>query len=237
MRKRTILATLVASLLIIAVPEGIAAQEKTQSYIDINSTITREVTPDEIYLSITIRESDYKGKITLEEMQEAMIGALKTNRIDIPECLTLNYMGSNIGYTSFLKKIKLKSEATYTLRLYDVTIMQKVIAALEERQISNISLSSVKYTKEQELKRELAVEAVQQAQTDARVVAGAIGQEIGKAMTINYWMNGGAVQPRIYKSRANAMDMAVEESMPTETTFGIGKITYTLNANVRFELK
>ena len=50
-------------------------------------------------------------------MQEAMIGALKTNHIDIQECLTLNYMGSEIGYKTFSKSIKSQTEATYMLKL------------------------------------------------------------------------------------------------------------------------
>lgn len=215
------------------------AQNITQPYIDINSTATREVTPDEIYLRITIKESDYKGKKSLEEMQEAMLGALKINRIDIPECLTLNYMGSDVSYKMFSKNINTRTEATYTLKLHDVATMQNVISALEERQISNIDLIRTKFTKEKELKSELSIEAMQQAQAEARTLAGAIGQEIGKALSINYWMNSNDSQPRLYKARAN---MVMDESAfagagQQAPTFGIGKITYSLNVNVKFELK
>jgi uncharacterized protein YggE len=85
----------------------------------------------------------------------------------------------------------------------------------------------------------MAVEAMQQAQAEARVLAGAIGQEIGKAMKIDSYMNNsGASQPRIYKSRNADMDYAVmNESMVVDSQFSIGKITYTFNVNVRFELK
>ena len=225
--------------LLAILPITAKAQNITQPYIDISSTATREVTPDEIYLRITIKESDYKGKKSLEEMQEAMLGALKINRIDIPECLTLNYMGSDVSYKMFSKNINTRTEATYTLKLHDVATMQNVISALEERQISNIDLVKTKFTKEKELKHELAIEAMQQAQAEARTLAGAIGQEIGKALSINYWMNSNDSQPRLYKARANmVMDesaVAVEEQQAP--TFGIGKITYSLNVNVKFELK
>lgn len=213
------------------------AQNITQPYIDINSTATREVTPDEIYLRITIKESDYKGKKSLEEMQEAMLGALKINHIDIPECLTLNYMGSDVSYKMFSKNINTRTEATYTLKLHDVATMQNVISALEERQISNIDLVKTKFTKEKELKHELSIEAMQQAQAEARTLAGAIGQEIGKALSINYWMNSNDSQPRLYKSRANMVMAAVAVEEQQAPTFGIGKITYSLNVNVKFELK
>lgn len=239
MKRSTILTAVTTMFLLAILPITAKAQNITQPYIDISSTATREVTPNEIYLRITIKESDYKGKKSLEEMQEAMLGALKINRIDIPECLTLNYMGSDVSYKMFSKNINTRTEATYTLKLNDVATMQNLISALEERQISNIDLVKTKFTKEKELKHELAIEAMQQAQAEARTLAGAIGQEIGKALSINYWMNSNDSQPRLYKARANMVmdESAVAGEGQQAPTFGIGKITYSLNVNVKFELK
>lgn len=237
MRKSTIITAFVAMLLIMATAGSARAQE--QAAVNINTTVEREVTPDELYLRITIKESDYKGKKSLEEMQEAMIGALKACRIDVPECLSLNYMGSEVGYKLFSSKIKPKTEATYTLKLYDVVIMQQVIAALEKRQISNIALDRVNFTKEKELKKEMAVEAMQQAQSEAKTLAMAIGQDIGKAISINTWMNKGQIQPRLYRTAkyADSNEAAVVEESAGATPFGIGKITYSFTVNARFELK
>jgi uncharacterized protein YggE len=238
MKNFGISAAIMTAMLFMSAPVESLAQALSDPYIDMSTTVKREVTPNEIYLRITISESDYKGRKTLEQMQEAMIGALKINRIDIPECLTISYMGSDISYKLFSKSIKPKSEATYMLKLNDVATMQRVISSLEEREISNIELARLKFTKENELKTEMAIEAMQQAQAEAKVLAGAIGQEIGKAMSINSWMNGGETQPRLYKSRAN-MAMMDGAASPADNApeFGISKITYTFNVNVRFELK
>jgi uncharacterized protein YggE len=172
-------------------------------------------------------------------MQKEMLEALKANNINIAENLTLNYMGSEVSYKTFSKKIKPKTEATYMLRLNDAATMQQVIASLEEKQISNIMLDRTKYTKEKELKNEMATEAMLQAQSEANVLAGAIGQGVGKAISINSYMNGGQSQPRLYKSRANASyDTVVsEESADAMPVLNIGKITYSFTVNVRFELK
>lgn len=239
MKRRFITLAIVAFTLSIVAPFTTCAQQEVQPYIDMSTTIEREVTPDELYLKIVICESDYKGKKNLEEMQEAMLGALKENRIDIPECLTMNYMGSDISYTAFSKKIKPKTEATYMLKLRDAATMQQVIASLEKRQISNIELAQVKFTKEKELKNEMAVEAMQQAQAEARVLAGAIGQEIGKAICINSFLNSGQAQPRLYKSRANSTfhTVMVKDEASPAPIISIGKITYNFNVSVRFELK
>ena len=224
--------------MLFAAPTDSTAQTTTEAYIDINTTVEREVAPNELYLQISISEKDYKGKKSLEEMQEAMIGALKINRIDIPECLTLNYMGSEVGYKAFSKSIKSQTEATYMLRLNDVATMQSVIASLEERQISDIELVRTRFTGEKELKAEMGIEAMRLAKEEAQMLAGAIGQEAGKALTISYWMNSGQTQPRLYKARmANAVEDAAVEHPVGEPMISIGKNTYRFTVNVRFELK
>lgn len=237
MKKKIILTTIAATLLAFATPAESQAQTMPEPYIDISTTVEREVTPNELYLQITISEKDYKGKKTLEEMQQAMIGALKVCRIDITNCLTLNYMGSEISYKSFSKSIKPKTEATYILKLDDATSMQNVIAELEKRQISDIELTRTKYTKENELKTEMSVEAMKLAKSEAQTLARAIGQEAGKAITISYWMNGGQPQPRMYKSRNYVAEDAAVENSVVEPIINIGKATYRLTVNVRFELK
>lgn len=238
MKKRTFITAILSVLLFIPVA-GALAQNSTQPAIEMSTTVKREVTPDEIFLHISIKESDYRGRKTLEEMQQAMIGALMENRIDVPECLSLNYMGSEISYRTFSRNVTPRSEATYTLKLYDAGIMQAVIASLEERQISNIELYRTAYTKENELKSEMATEAMLQAQAEARTLASAIGQDIGKAISINSWMSGGqATQPRMYRSVVNTdAEVAVEEQGTPDPQFNIGKLTYSFTVNVKFELK
>ena len=236
--RKTMTAAFATIMLFLTMPTKSTAQTATQPYIDINATVEREVTPNELYLQITISEKDYKGKKTLEEMQEAMIGALKINRIDIPECLTLSYMGSEISYKAFSKNMIAKTEATYLLKLNDATTMQNVIASLEERQISDIELVRTKYTGEKELKAEMGVEAMQQAKAEAQILAGAIEQEIGKAINISYWMSSGESQPRLYKSQARSMtEEAIADNSVMQPVISIGKNTYRFTVNVRFELK
>lgn len=236
--KKFLTTAFAAMTLILAIPTESYAQTNTQPYIDIKTTVEREVTPDELYLQINISEKEYKGKKTLEEMQETMLGVLKTNHIDIQECLTISYMGSEISYKTFSKNMKPKSEATYLLKLNDAATMQNVIVSLEEHQISDIELISTKYTKEKELKAEMGVEAMQTAKAEAQILAGAIEQEVGKAISISYWMNTGQSQPRLYKSRAYALEeVSLVDNSVIEPAISIGKNTYSFTVNVRFELK
>ena len=58
---------------------SVAAQNNLPQvpYIEINASAQRKVTPDEIYLTITIKESDYKGKKTLQQMHNTCSGCIR----------------------------------------------------------------------------------------------------------------------------------------------------------------
>lgn len=220
------------------VPFTVFAQNELPN-IDMQAEAQREVTPDELYLSITIKESDYKGKKTLQQQQDAMIGVLKANRIDVPECLTLDFMGSSVDYKTFSKRVAPRTQASYTLKLSDTGIMQKIIYELEEKEITNIQLAKTKFTKEEELITELGIEAMQKAQKQAVAYAGAVGQSIGKAIRVSSWNSSSSPQPRMYKSRNS---ITIEESAADTAgglpeSISISKLTYTVHVNVKFELK
>lgn len=231
-------AIIIVALMLI-VPLTTSAQSEVPN-IDMQAEAQREVTPDELYLSITIKESDYKGKKTLQQQQDAMVSVLKANKIDISEALTLDYMGSTLDYKTFSKRVAPRSNASYMLKLSDATIMQKIIYELEEKEITNIQLAKTRFTKEEQLITELGIEAMQKAQRQATAYAGAVGQSIGKAIRVSSWNTNSSPQPRIYKSR-NAIlgEVSLEDSagsLPQES-IAIGKLTYTVHVNVKFELK
>ena len=215
-----------------------AQVDKTPS-VDIQATAQREVMPDELTLSITIKENDYKGKTTLEEKQKELIHVLKANKIDYEEALTIKEMGSAVKFKVFAKNPTPRSEATYLLKLHDATTMQTVVRQLEEQHISNIDLIQTRYTKADELKVELGVEAIKKAKQEATALAEAIGQHIGSAISINSWMSNSNPRPQIYKMAA-ARNMAFDSAEAGEAPMpapAISGIMYKVNVSAKFELK
>lgn len=211
----------------------------TIPYIEVRASAARKVTPDELYLKITIKESDYKGKKNLREMQSIMVDILKKNGVNVDEDLTVLSMGSSVKLKTFSSKIKTLTEAVYVLKLTNADIMQNVIADLEKGDISNIILAETKYSKIKELESELSVEAVKQAKQRALDLVAAIGQEIGKAIYINSWSMNEIVSPRNYKMTAGRS--VVEESEDgagfSSVPLTITDNEYSVDVNVRFELK
>ena len=236
---------MLAAVLFMAATLSLSAQE---SVIDINkapnvsvqAVARREVVPDELRLGITIRESDYKQKHTLEEKQKDLIDVLKRLGINYEEELFITQTGSSVRYKFLSRTMKPRSRADYQLILHDAATMQRVVKELEKAEISNISLMDTRYTKVDELKNELNLEAIKKAQAEARILAQGVNQEIGKALVISSWMQQPTGRPR-FNSRA--LVFQAEESVQSngqdsgEETPSINKLTYTVNVSVRFELK
>jgi len=207
-------------------------------YIEVRASATRKVTPDEIYLKITIKESDYKDKRSLQQLQTNMVKVLEKQGIDVDKDLTVQSMGSSLKLKTFLSKVKTRTEAVYILKLNSAEAMQNVISALEEQEISNIVLAETKYSKRDALESELGVEAIKKAQQRAAELVAAIGQEIGKAIYVNSWSMNEVVSPRNYKAMA-ARGVVMEEAADAVSvpTLSIAENEYSVDVNVRFEIK
>ena len=233
---------IVGSLMVAAFfcsPSVSNAQVDKTPTVDIQASAQREVMPDELTLSITIKENDYKGKTTLEEKQRELINVLKRNKINYEETLTIREMGSAVKFKVFAKNPSARSEATYLLKLHDATTMQTIVRQLEEQHISNIDLIQTRYTKADELKLELGAEAVKKAQIEAKTLAEAIGQHIGSAISINSWMSNSNPRPQYYKMAA-ARNMAFDAAEAGGTDLpapAISGIMYKVNVSAKFILK
>ena len=230
--KRNIIAAIAAFALLIPA----IAQNDNHPYIMQNSTCEQKVTPDELYVSITINEKENKGKKSVELLQKEMIQALESLGINVEKNLTLNYMGSEISYTTFRRNVTPRTSATYILKIGNAETMQKVINKLEAQGITNIELARTNYSKEDEIYNELATEAMKKAKQQATTLAEAIGQSIGPAISItSNKYSGGNAMPRMYKTR-NAMLESADLAPAEEPEIEIGKITFTVNVNVKFLL-
>ena len=96
-------------------PLKATAQQSNQPSIDQSAKAERKVTPDELYISITINEKDTKGKVTVEQQQNAMIKALQALKIDVEKNLTLNFMDSQVSYTTFRRNLTPRTTAKPTV--------------------------------------------------------------------------------------------------------------------------
>lgn len=152
--------------------------------IQTTATSSQEVYADKITLSITLSESDTKGKVSVETLEQRLKKVLLANTIDLDKQLTLANMASNFK-DYFLKKTDVQKVKNYQLEVYDASTAGNILKGLESQNISNVSLLKTEYSKLEELKIELKVKAVKKAKQQAEVMLNGLGQELGPAIYIS----------------------------------------------------
>lgn len=156
--------------------------------INITASVNRDITPDEIFLSILITELESKGKITVEQQEQQMIKTLEKLNIDVEKNLTVDDMESSLQ-SYFLKRDNILANKRYTLKLSTAKETTTALDALNNIGISNVSISKTALSKEleQKVKSELLTEATVRTKENATILAEAAGCKVGKVLYIeNY---------------------------------------------------
>ena len=215
---------------------AVAAQsgEAFPSYIQVNGRAEKEVQPDEFYLSIVIDERDSKGKVSVEAQQREMIAALKNAGIDVDRQLKVANLSSE-----FFKKKSSVAQAKYQLKLASSAEVAKVWQVLDALNISNVSIERVTHSQLEALKQEVRMAAIRNARESAEMLAGAIGQTVGKCFYI-YDPNND-VMPRYYNNKVMArgmmLDAAVETAFEEEESLDFKTIKLEYNVQAKFVLE
>lgn len=194
-----------------------SATDKPVKKIEVNGSAEVEITPDVIYLDISLREY-FKNKTnkvdigTLEkQLQKAVIDA------GIPkENFTIeNVYGSN--YEIWWRKKKndqeFQARKQYRLKLTKLDKINDILGAVDGEGIENVRVSSYTYSKMEELRKEVKIKALQAAKAKAEYMLGAIGDKVDGVLEIQEINNDSYsdIRPemsnvRMYKAGAAAAD-------------------------------
>ncbi len=229
--KRVIL-LLAAVLLAVGVQAQDPSEQAFPSFVEVSSRADRDVAPNQVFLSITINERESKGRITVEEQERDMVAALKALGIKTNLYLRVSDMSS-----SLLKRNQAVTTKSYQLELNDVALVGDVYTALNEIGITTINIEKVTNTNMDTIQNELRVEAIQNARVNAKLMAEALNQTIGKAFyiytfdalisTVRNEMNDGVVATFAMK-RLDAPEPAVTE---------LRKMKVSVQVRVKFVLE
>lgn len=179
MKKILLLVSIVAAMTF-----SVSAQEKNfidVNYVEITGRAEMEVTPDEIYLNITINQAD--SRRTLQQREQEMMRALRDIGIDLEKNLTVGDMASDLQ-TFLLRRNTVQTTKTYQLKVNGATQLAAVFNVLSREGISDASITRVDVSNIAELRDEVRVMAIKAAQRNAATLSGAIGQSTGRAIFI-----------------------------------------------------
>ena len=228
-------------LLLIIITAKSFSQTKTfidLPYIETSAKVDTLVIPDRIYLNILITEKNTKGKISVEELESKMNEKFKSMGINVETQLSLNDLTSNYK-KYFLKQQDILKNKNYTLVLYDAKISGKVLIALEEIEISNVSLEKTEYSKSDQMMLILKTKAIEKSKNQALAMVKPLSQKIGNAIFISDFNNvermlsGSVAGIQIRGSKS--LSYSNSGFIPADIEFA--KIKIETELNVKFKLE
>ncbi|MBI2258241.1 MAG: SIMPL domain-containing protein [Flavobacteriia bacterium] len=209
-------------------------------YIEVNGVSELEIIPDEIYVSITLRERiENKERITLEIQEKNVRELLKKININA-EKLSLEDANSD-QVKLRIKQKEVLSKVTYSLKLSTAKEVNDLFNGLYEIKIYDAYISKVYHSKMEEFKRDLRIKAIKEAKEKAIYLTNAIGNSIGKPLIINesYPISFDSFN---MSNRAFSMDMRPESEMSSKSYEGheemsFKKIKLQSTVYIKYELK
>ncbi len=177
-----------------------------QPYIEVTGQIETEVTPNEIYLNIVLNENDKKGKISIEQQENQIIAVLKSLQIDLDKNFSVLDFD---GYykRKFLANDEVTKKKRYELIVNDGETLGKVYYALDNIDVSNVSIVKTSHSDIEKIRRETKLKALKAAKEKAHDYASAINQTIGKALFIQEIRN--LPNNRLYGNHLNVLNEVV----------------------------
>lgn len=153
-------------------------------YLETSAKVDTLVVPDRIYLQIVLQESDTKGRISVEELEERMAKGLERLGIDLKKQLAVSDISSDF-MKYFLRGKEVLKDKSYELLLYTARDVGQVVGELEKLGIANVSLSRTEYSDEEGLELALKKMAIEKARTKAKIMVETLDQQLGKAIHIS----------------------------------------------------
>ncbi|MFD1256375.1 SIMPL domain-containing protein [Mucilaginibacter terrae] len=196
--------------------------------IEVTGSAEQEVTPDIIYVSISLKEYlNGKNKIDITTLEKQLQKAATDAGI-AKEDFTI----SNINSYNYI--IKKKSDPDflaskqYHIKLYDLNAINVILSKIDDKGIQSTGIDSYDYSKITELRRDLKIKALQAARDKATYLLTSIGEKVGGAIDIQEIDNEPMNQPVRYNMAFKSAQADTAE--PSDIDFKKIKLNYQVRA-------
>ena len=162
------------------------ADKPTVKKIEVNGSAEMEITPDEIYFSISLREYlKGKNKVEISTLEKQLEKAVADAGIPKKDFTIENVYGNNF---EILKKKKDPQEfmarKQYRLKLNKLDKINEILGAVDAEGIESARIASYSSSKMEQYRKEVKIKALQAAKEKASYMLSAIGNQIDGVIEI-----------------------------------------------------
>lgn len=223
-----------------------AQDTKDEHSIKVIGTAELEIVPDEIYMSVTLREytNKEKKKFTIEELEKNLVNYIEKVAATDKKDIKMDNM------SAYVLSMKRKNKDEIISKSYDVKFKNSqqvymLYSVMDSLGISKAYVSKYSHSKMDEYKKQIKINAIKAAKEKATYLLEAIGEKAGKAINIEektgfVSVNDGTNDDRRNYSYANNINMISQTAASyggsdggvVESTIGDKtiKLNYSINA-------
>ncbi len=217
---------------------AMAQQVDLRKKINVSGSAETEVTPDIIYISISLKEylkdGNSKKKVEITTLENQLFNAVQKSGLD-RDNLTINNLSSYIGAPEKRKNPDYLASKQYRLKVTDLNKWNAIIGAVDAKGVAYTNIDSYDYSKIENLKKELKIKAILAAKEKATYLVQAIGDKLGSAIDIQE-INNEVFPQAMYRSNM-MMKAESADALGGAQEIDFKKIKLNYVVNVVFEIK
>lgn len=218
---------------------AMAQQVDLRKKINVSGSADAEVTPDIIYLSISLKEyfkdNNNKKRVDITDLEKQLYNAVLKAGID-KENLMVNNISSYNYATEKKKNPDFLASKQYRLKVTDLNKWNEIIGSVDAKGVAYTNIDSYDFSGIEALKKELKIKALQAAKAKAQYMVEALGERLGGVIDIQEQNNENYPQP-IYRANAMMMKSEMADSGAGAPELDFKKIKLNYVVNTVFEIK
>lgn len=231
--KKVLLTLLVAGMAITGFAQD--TNDKKIKSISVGGTAEMEITPDIIYLNITIQEyqKDKNNKVDISTLEDQLTRAVQ--KAGIPaENLTIASVSGDQWWRKKKKDADFYASKEFRLKLNNLVKLNTLLDGVEDAGITNVYISEVTSSKMDEYRQQVRIKALQAAKAKANIMLEGIGEKMGGVMQV-YENEVNIIHPLF----ANAMirEFKSEDNAVADTNIDYRTIKVTADVKAVFAIQ
>ena len=234
----------VSSVLTLCIMSQALAQTKDDlssvKKIEVYGLAEEEVTPDELYFSITLKEyrADGKQKTTIDELERGLNTAVK--KIGVKEEDFRIEDVSAYNYDWYRKKKPQREEflasKEYLIKFSNLNQINELLGSLDAKGIQSTNVDRYEHSQIEQYRKNLKVKALKNAKEKATYLLQGIDEAIGGVLEVQEIDTEGG-QPPVHYLEARSMAMASAEMDEAAPAIDFQKIKLSFRVRAVFEIQ
>ena len=208
--------------------------------IEVYGQAEEEITPDEIYFSITLKEyqNGNQGKVKIEQLERTLYQTVKNLGIKEEDFRIENVYGYN--YDWYRKEKPQREEflasKKYSIKFGDLNQVNELLASLDAKGIQSTNVDRYDHSKIEQYRKELKIKALQNAKEKASYLLQGVDERLGGILEVQE-IDTGNDAPPVYYRQARGMAMASADAAESSPEIDFQKIKLSYSMRAVFEIQ